>query len=183
MLLANVVHLDRKHACPVPSCECGYEEKKLLKRFVPSFAFLTCRHFKIKHPDRLNDFPDLIAEKRKWQRPGETRAHHCDVPGCTSSYSSVSNLKQHVRVEHPDLYHEKFPNSTRRRRSTKESGEADDSSGVYSSDDEEGEAEESTQDSYSEEVVPTKSKTNIINEQIFMEEGIIFNTEVNTDTS
>lgn len=101
--------VDRKYACPVPTCDCGYEEKKLLKR-----------HFKIKHPDRLHEFPDLVAEKRKWQRPGELRAYHCDVPGCHSSYSSVSNLKQHVRVEHAELYGEKFPNAMRRRR--KQSG-------------------------------------------------------------
>ena len=61
-----------------------------------------------------------MAEKRKWQRPGELRAYHCDVPGCHSSYSSVSNLKQHVRVEHAELYGEKFPNAMRRRR--KQSG-------------------------------------------------------------
>ena len=84
--------IDRRHKCPIEDCYCAYEEMKLLKR-----------HFKIKHSDKLQDYPDLEVLKRTWRRPAGI-SHPCIVIDCYNTYSSKANLQQHMRIEHKKLY-------------------------------------------------------------------------------
>lgn len=71
----------KQWCCPVADCPCGYGRQCDLKN-----------HFILRHPDRLDDFPDL--------RP--TKVFACTVPKCGAKFARLQVLHRHTAKVHSD---------------------------------------------------------------------------------